>query len=72
MKRDKRRRTILKSFSFRILATITTMVLVFVFTGDFTIALSIGVIEFIAKLLLYYFHERVWEKVIWGKIKHEL
>jgi len=48
-------------------STVTTMTLVFVFTGNVTLALSIGVLEFFLKLLFYYVHERVWNSVEWGK-----
>ncbi|RLD24277.1 MAG: hypothetical protein DRI71_03065 [Bacteroidetes bacterium] len=52
--------------SWRILATLTTTVLVYVFTNDFTIAIEVGGLEAIVKLLFYYFHERVWSTVKWG------
>ena len=63
---EKKRRTFLKTLSFRFLATIVTMVLVFFFTASTQIALSIGVLEFVSKLILYYVHERVWDRVPWG------
>jgi uncharacterized membrane protein len=58
----------MKSITFRILATVTTIVLVFIFTGEMLIALEIGLIEVVAKLVIYYAHERVWDRVSWGKI----
>ena len=57
----------MKTFTFRIFATIVTFFLVFVFTGSFTLALGIGAIDLIAKTLLYYGHERFWDKVEWGR-----
>lgn len=64
---ERRRRALVKSISFRIIATITTVVLVFVFTGDLAIAGAIGLLDFISKLAIYYLHERAWEKVSWGR-----
>jgi uncharacterized membrane protein len=64
---DKKRRTIVKAITFRLLATLTTMVVVFLITGDFALANIVGGIDLISKLLLYYFHERAWEKIRWGK-----
>ncbi len=60
-------RAMLKTISWRFWATITTMALVFLFTGHFEIALAIGGIEVIMKMLLYYLHERTWDKVRFGK-----
>jgi uncharacterized membrane protein len=61
-------RSWIKSITFRILATVTTIVLVFIFTGELLMALEIGLIEVVAKLILYYVHERFWDRVPWGKI----
>ena len=63
---EKRKRTIVKTLSFRILATITTVLVVFIFTGSATISLGIGVIEFVTKPFLYYAYERVWNRIEWG------
>lgn len=61
-------RSVVKSVSWRTLATITTAILVFIFTGNIAIALSIGALEFIVKLILYFIHERTWNKIRWGKL----
>ena len=61
-------RSWIKSISFRILATITTIALVVIFTGEILLALEIGLVEVVAKLILYYVHERFWDRVSWGKI----
>ncbi len=58
----------IKSITFRILATVTTIVLVFIFTGEMLLALEIGMVEVVSKLILYYVHERFWDRVSWGKI----
>lgn len=64
--RDLPKRSIVKSISWRVIATITTMVLVFIFTGSFALSLSIGFFEVVAKMVIYYFHERTWNKFKWG------
>jgi len=53
-------RSVSKGISWRILATITTVSIVFLITGKIDTALEIGVIEVVAKIVLYYVHERVW------------
>jgi len=60
-------RSILKTISWRFWATITTAALVLAFTGHLKIALVIGGIEVILKIVLYYFHERLWNKISYGK-----
>ncbi|MFH1225293.1 MAG: DUF2061 domain-containing protein [Candidatus Diapherotrites archaeon] len=53
--------------TFRIIATIATVVLVLVFTGDLAIAGAIGALDFVSKLAIYYLHERAWAKIKWGR-----
>ncbi|MFQ6070966.1 MAG: DUF2061 domain-containing protein [Candidatus Aminicenantales bacterium] len=69
---EKRKRTVLKTISWRVVATLTTMTIVFAFTGEIVLSLGVGFVEVIAKMLLYYLHERVWHMVSWGTEKHPL
>lgn len=62
-------RSILKGFTWRILATLTTVTIAFFITGDVRSALAIGGIEFVGKLLLYYLHERAWQLLPTGTIR---
>ncbi|MGD2141960.1 MAG: DUF2061 domain-containing protein [Candidatus Bathyarchaeota archaeon] len=55
-----------KTISFRLIATLTTILIVYIMTGSYTIAGQIGLIEGLSKLVLYYFHERMWLKISWG------
>jgi len=64
---EQKRRSIVKTLSWRIWATITTIALVFLFVGEVKIALSIGFLEVILKMALYFFHERLWNKIKFGK-----
>ena len=67
---ENRMRSALKSLSFRSIATLTTMVLVHVYTKNIVVSLEIGTIEFFGKLLLYYFHERLWNMSHIGRSMH--
>ena len=49
-----------KSITWRVLATLTTVGIAYFVTQDTAIALQIGTIEFLAKLVVYYLHERAW------------
>ncbi len=64
-------RSIVKGVSWRVVATLTTISLVFFLTGNLYIAFSVGFIEIFAKLLFYYLHERVWNRIEWGKVSNE-
>jgi len=61
-------RSIAKSITWRICASVTTMILVFIFTGNLIMMVSIGFFEVISKMIIYYLHERTWNKVKWGAI----
>ena len=63
-KRSDQKISIYKTISWRIIGTIDTMVISYILTGKLDIALSIGGIEVISKMVLYYLHERTWLKII--------
>ena len=54
---------LIKAISWRIVGSITTVVLFYIMTGDLKIGLSFGGIDVIVKFILYYLHERVWDRV---------
>jgi uncharacterized membrane protein len=60
-------RSLLKAVSWRILGSIDTFVLSLLFTHKPFLAASIAGTETITKILLYYFHERAWAGVPWGR-----
>ena len=66
--RDGTRRSVTKTATWRVLASLDTMVLGLVFTGNLATAISIGGFEVITKLVLYFFHERGWARIRWGII----
>lgn len=61
------KRTLVKTISWRVVATTTTMGLVYLFTGELSLSLGVGVLEVVSKMLLYYVHERMWNRVDWGE-----
>lgn len=61
------KRSIVKSISWRIVGTIDTIIISWIVTGTLTLAFSIGLIELVTKMVLYFFHERIWNKITWGK-----
>ena len=61
---DSATKSLLKTVSWRVVGTIDTMVIAYFLTGEITVAVSIGSVEVFTKLVLYYLHERVWNKFI--------
>ena len=60
-------RSIVKSISWRIVGTADTVVVSWIITGKVTLAITIGIVEFMTKMFLYFFHERVWNNIKWGR-----
>ena len=67
MTADTKKRTIVKTLTWRVTASLTTFIIAWVLTGDLLIGATIGSIEAIAKIFLYYFHERIWNNISWSK-----
>ena len=68
---EKPYRSIVKTISWRTLGTIDTIVISYFITGSLAMAASIGSIEVVTKMILYYFHERGWNKLNFGRIKEQ-
>ncbi len=69
MYRESHVRTVLKTLSWRIVATTTTIVIAYFVFGDVSRALTVGGIEFFAKMAIYYVHERIWQLVPRGTVR---
>jgi adenylylsulfate kinase len=67
MQKDTKLRTILKTVSWRITATTTTVVIVYIFTGQIQTAIEVGLMEMLAKMIIYYLHERGWDNLKFGR-----
>ena len=67
MSADLKKRTLVKTMTWRVTASLTTFLIAWILTGDLLIGISIGSIEAIAKIFLYYYHERIWNNIIWAK-----
>jgi uncharacterized membrane protein len=65
-------RSVLKGLTWRIIATTTTIVIALIVTGDIKPALKIGAVEFFAKFVVYYLHERAWARAPLGSVRRLL
>lgn len=57
------KRHIAKTITWRIIGTLDTLLLSWLISGDLSVGLQIGGLELVTKMLLYYFHERLWFKM---------
>ena len=66
-KSEKPIRSIAKALSWRVVGTLDTLLISYLLTGKIALAASIASIDFLTKMVLYFFHERLWNMVKWGK-----
>lgn len=71
MHKDTNIRSVAKGVSWRVFATTTTIIIVYVFFGRLDLAIAAGIIETFAKIALYWAHERAWVNIRWGRKKIE-
>ena len=60
-------RSLAKAVSWRVTGTIDTFIISWLITGEVLIASSIAFTEIMTKIALFWLHERVWNKITWGK-----
>ena len=66
-----RARHLIKTFTWRFIGSVDTMVIGWFITKDAKVGISLGALEVITKMILYYIHERVWYRSNFGLIKEE-
>ena len=64
---DQPKRSVLKALSWRALGSIDTILISWLITGNIGAAFTIGTVELVTKMVLYYGHERIWNRIQWGK-----
>ena len=60
-------RSLVKSISWRVVATLVTTGIVWMFTRQLTLAVGVGGVEALVKMLLFYVHERAWDRIPIGR-----
>lgn len=61
-------RSLAKAISWRMTGTIDTFIVSWIITGTLTLASGIALTEIFTKVGLFWLHERIWNKVKWGKV----
>jgi adenylylsulfate kinase len=62
------KRSLVKTFSYRIVILILDFTSIYLFTGKVKIALGFMIVSNVYTTVGYFFHERIWDKIKWGKI----
>lgn len=70
--RESRTRSLLKAVSYRVIGTLTTAILTYLVTGNVRAALTIGAVEPLAKIVIFYLHERAWQLLPRGSVRAAL
>lgn len=66
---EQHKRTLAKTITWRLIALLTTIVVVYLYSGDVKESLYVGVTANFLKMFLYYVHERTWNRVHFGREK---
>ncbi len=65
---ETRRRSMLKALSWRAIATLITAFAAWFISGDLEIGIQIGLLDMVIKLVAFYWHERLWTRVHFGRL----
>ena len=65
---DKPKRSLIKTITWRITGSGATFGISYLISGNFVIAGSIATIQLVTNTVLYFIHERVWDRVKWGRV----
>ena len=68
---EKHYRSVVKAISWRATGTLDTILISFLITGQAKAAISIGFVELFTKIFLYYVHERIWNRLSFGRVKED-
>ena len=63
------KRSIVKALTWRIIAFVVTIIAVYIYSKDLKQSLVIGISANTVKIFLYYIHERIWNRVKFGRLK---
>lgn len=60
-------RSFAKAWSYRVFGTITSFIVVYIITKEFVLSSLIAFWETVLKIWVYYWHERIWNRIQWGR-----
>ncbi len=62
------RRSVIKTISYRLTILILDFTSIYIFTGQVKIAFGFMLVSNIYTTVAYFFHERIWDNIKWGKL----
>jgi uncharacterized membrane protein len=65
---DTAKRSLVKTISWRITGSSATFGISYLISGNFVIAGTIASIQLVANTILYFIHERIWNRIKWGQL----
>jgi uncharacterized membrane protein len=65
--KERHERSVVKALTWKLVATVMAFVVSYRYTRDVTAATSVALTMFVAGLVAYYIHERIWNRIPWGK-----
>jgi uncharacterized membrane protein len=60
-------RSIVKTVSYRVVILVLDFTSIYLFTGQVKIAVGFMIVSNVYTTIGYFFHERIWDKIKWGK-----
>jgi len=67
--KEKVKRSVVKSITFRILDALAEGLIIYLITKSFIVTVGVIIFSNISSTVIYFFHERAWSKIQWGKKK---
>ena len=61
-----RKRSLAKTILWRVICIFVSIITTFVFIGKWDLAITVGTVYNAITMVLYYFHERLWNRIKWG------
>jgi adenylylsulfate kinase len=61
-------RSLMKSLTWRLVALLTTFISIYIITGRLEFAFQGAILTNVINFILYYIHERIWNKSNWGRL----
>jgi len=65
---DTHLRSVVKGITWRMLATCVTTFVVFLYSGEWAMVVFVALLDAVAKIALFWGHERLWQRLTWGRI----
>ncbi len=66
---ERTKRSLVKTITYRLIILISTFTITYLLTGEIQLTLGITFFVNVMNTLLYFFHERLWNTISWGKVK---